>query len=177
MNIDSFKLITPVKKLILRPHRDEDAEFMVELNSDPEVTAHTPDGPLPGTDLAKQIIQGIRQQFLDKKIGRFIVVSPETNRPIGWCGLKWLDETDEIDLGYRFLKETWGKGIATEAAQACLHYGFKDLHFDRITAKVLPANIGSVKVLKKIGMREIGKVEEDGETYLHFEITKKEFKV
>ena len=175
MNIDDFKIVTPTQQLVLRPHRAEDATFMVELNSDPDVTAHTPDGPLPGPDVAKEIIQSLRQQFIDRKIGRFIVEEPKTKKPIGWCGLKWLEETDEIDLGYRFLKETWGKGIATEAAHSCLNYGFNELHFSRITAKVLPQNIASIKVLKKLGMREIGKVTEDGDTYLSYEITRKEF--
>lgn len=175
MNIDDFKIITPIQQLVLRPHRDEDAAFMVELNSDPDVTAHTPDGPLPGPEIAKEIIQSLRQQFLEKKIGRFIVEEPKTKRVIGWCGLKWLEETDEIDLGYRFLKETWGKGIATEAALSCLDYGFNQLNFNRITAKVLPQNVGSIKVLLKLGMKDIGKVVEDDETYLYYEITKNDF--
>lgn len=176
MNIDDFKIVTPIQQLVLRPHRAEDATFMVELNSDPAVTAYTPDGPLPGPDVARKIIQSLRQQFIDRKIGRFIVEEPTTKRAIGWCGLKWLEETDEIDLGYRFLKETWGKGIATEAARSCLDYGFNELHFSRITATVLPQNIASIRVLKKLGMREIGKVIEDGDTYLSYEITKKEFR-
>lgn len=176
MNIDDFKIVTPIQQLVLRPHRAEDATFMVELNSDPAVTAYTPDGPLPGPDVAKEIIQSLRRQFIDKKIGRFIVEEPKTKKAIGWCGLKWLEETDEIDLGYRFLKETWGKGIATEAARSCLNYGFNELHFSHITAKVLPQNIASIKVLKKLGMREIGKVTEDGDTYLSYEITRKEFR-
>lgn len=176
MNLNDFKIITPIQQLLLRPHRNEDATFMVDLNSDPEVTAYTPDGPLPGPEVAQIIIQSLRQQFLEKKIGRFIVEEPKTKRAIGWCGLKWLEETDEIDLGFRFLKEFWGKGIATETARTCLSYGFNQLHFSRITAKVLPQNIASIKVLKKLGMREIGKVEEDGDTYLYYEITSEEFR-
>lgn len=176
MNIDDFKIVTPIKLLTLRPHRNEDAAFMVELNSDPAVTAYTPDGPLPGQEIAEKIIQSLRQQFLDKRIGRFIVEESGTGRPIGWCGLKWLEDSNEIDLGYRFLKETWGKGIATEAALSCLHYGFHELNFPHITAQVLPTNIGSVRVLQKLGLREIGSVIEDDETYLHYEMSQVEFR-
>ncbi len=111
MLIDSFKIITTVHKLILRAHRKDDAAFMVELNSDPEVTEHTPDGPLPSHDVAIQIVHSIRQQFHDQKIGRFIVEEAGTLKPIGWCGLKWLEDSNEMDLGYRFLKEVWGKGL------------------------------------------------------------------
>ena len=175
VNIDDFKLISTDLHLILRPHRESDASFMVELNSNPAVTAHTPDGPLPGLDVAKEIIQSLRKQFLERQIGRFIV-EDATGKLLGWCGLKWLEETDEIDLGYRFLEETWGKGIATDAAMACVAYGFNQLHFQRITAKVLPKNHGSIKVLQKIGMKEIGRITEDDRAYCYFEITNNEFK-
>jgi [ribosomal protein S5]-alanine N-acetyltransferase len=175
LNIDAFKLITTGHHLILRPHRESDASFMVELNSNPAVTAHTPDGPLPGLDVAEEIIQSLRKQFIERQIGRFIV-EDATGKLLGWCGLKWLEETDEIDLGFRFLQETWGKGIATDAAMACLTYGFAQLHFPRITAKVLPANLGSVKVLQKIGMKEVRRIAEDDMEYCYFQITNNEFK-
>lgn len=174
--IDDFKIVTSRHHLILRPHREEDAEFMVELNSDPAITVYTPDGPLPNAEVAKNIILGLRQQFNEKRIGRFIVEDPQTKTPIGWCGLKWLEDSNEIDLGYRFLKKTWGKGIATDTALRCLEYGFTDLHFPLITATVVPQNIGSMKVLEKIGMKNMGEVVEDGVTYLRYEMTIEEFK-
>lgn len=65
MNIDDFKIVTPIQQLVLRPHRAEDATFMIELNSDPDVTAYTPDGPLSGPDAAQKIIQSLRQQFIE----------------------------------------------------------------------------------------------------------------
>lgn len=174
--IDDFKIVTSRHQLTLRPHREEDAEFMVELNSDPAITAYTPDGPLANVEVAKSIIQSLRQQFNEKRIGRFIVEDALTKKPIGWCGLKWLEDSNEIDLGYRFLKKTWGKGLATDAAFRCLEYGFTELCFPLITATVLPQNIGSIKVLEKIGMKKKGEVIEDGEMYLRFELTREEFK-
>lgn len=175
MEIDNFKIVTPLHKLILRPHRDEDAPFMIELNSDPEVTAYTPDGPLPSLDVAKMIIQSLRQQFMERQIGRFIVIDPKTNKAIGWCGLKWLEDSNEIDIGYRFVKSAWGRGIATETALSCLSYGFNQLHFSSITASVLPTNMASVRVLEKIGMKQIGILTEDGENYLQYKITDDDF--
>lgn len=88
MAIDDFCLISSVHQLKLRPHCETDAAFMLELNSNPAVTAHTPDGPLPDISIAKAIIQSMRDQFNDKKIGRLIVEDPTTGRAIGWCGLK-----------------------------------------------------------------------------------------
>jgi RimJ/RimL family protein N-acetyltransferase len=56
----------------------------------------------------------------------------------GWCGLKYLSETNEVDLGYRFMKKFWGKGYATEAALACIEYGFSRLHLQKLLAGPCP---------------------------------------
>ena len=168
MTIDNFKLLTT--RLELRPHRTEDADFMVTLNSDPEVTRYVPDGPLGDVREAIKIIESLRAQFVDRRIGRFIVIERATGKRIGWCGLKWIEELNEIDLGYRFLRSFWGKGFASEAAKACLDYGFNSLSFEKITAQIMPTNIASIVLAKKIGMKVVGRVEEDGVEFVVFEI-------
>ncbi len=168
MEIDNFKLMTP--RLELRTHYHDDAAFMLELNSDPDVTLHVPDGPLADILQAVEIIESLRAQFIDRRIGRFIVIERQTGKRIGWCGLKWLEDVDEIDLGYRFLKSAWGKGFASEAAMACLDYGFNTLNFARVTARIAPSNGASIALAKKLGMKEAGRVVEDGFEFLVFEI-------
>ena len=71
---------------------------------------------------------------------------------VGWAGLAYLPEFDEIDLGYRFLPEYWGKGIATEASHAILAYGFEELKLSRIIAIALKEHSASIKVMEKVGM-------------------------
>lgn len=60
--------------------------------------------------------------------------------------------TREVDLGYRFAFDYWGRGIATESSLAALRDGFETLGLRRIIALVLPANTGSIRVLEKVGM-------------------------
>lgn len=86
--------------------------------------------------------------------GRWMVARKETGEALGWCGLK--NEDGVIDLGYRFFRSAWGKGYATEAAQACIDYGFDKLNMPRITGRVLPDNIASCRVLEKVGMTFTG---------------------
>lgn len=168
MTVDDFKLLTP--RLVLRPHRSDDVDFMVELNLDPDITRYVPDGPIEDRSKAVELIESLKRQFAERKIGRFLVIEKATGKKLGWCGLKWLEETQEIDLGYRFLKSSWGQGFALEAAQACLSYGFNTLKFERITAKIMPANTASIALAKKLGMKEIARTIEDGDEYLVFEI-------
>ena len=75
---------------------------------------------------------------------------------IGWCGLKARPERNEIDLGYRFMKTAWGKGYATEAAFACIKYGFEKLNLERIVGRAMPQNTASLKVLQKCDMQYVG---------------------
>ena len=66
-------------------------------------------------------------------LGRWAIHTKADYEFIGWCGLKYIEETGIIDLGYRLLKTAWGKGYATEAAQYTLIYGLKNLKIKLIT--------------------------------------------
>ena len=95
------------------------------------------------------------------------------NEFIGFAGLKYLDDMDEVDLGYRFAKEYWGKGIATEAAKACVDYGFNKLGLSRIIAMVLPQNKGSIRVLEKLNFKFEKEMVEDGELVKVYVVAKR----
>ena len=71
---------------------------------------------------------------------------------IGFAGLKYLDEMDEVDIGYRFLTKYWGAGLASEAARAVLDFGFRNLHLEEIIGLAVPDNAASIRILEKLGM-------------------------
>jgi ribosomal-protein-alanine N-acetyltransferase len=82
--------------------------------------------------------------------GRWAVVNKEDGKLIGLCGFRLLETTPE--LFYMFSKASWGRGLATEAAGACLRYGFEELGFERVVAATRHANTRSIRVMTKIGM-------------------------
>ncbi len=138
----------------MRPHEMSDAAFMMYLNSDPEVVRYTGDSPFKDIQEAEVIMERLRKQFQFDRTGRFIVELKETGEPIGWCGLRWFPEVVMHDLGYRFLKNAWGKGYATETSIACLSYGKNDLKLKRVFAKAMRENLASIRVLEKLGFKE-----------------------
>ncbi|MGB7097073.1 MAG: GNAT family N-acetyltransferase [Anaerolineales bacterium] len=75
------------------------------------------------------------------------------NEIIGWSGLQYLPETDEIEIGYLLAKPYWGRGLATEGARAGLDYGFKVLNIPLIIGIVHPENFASQSVLENIGLK------------------------
>jgi RimJ/RimL family protein N-acetyltransferase len=75
---------------------------------------------------------------------------------IGATGLQHLADGPEIEVGYRFLKEHWGQGYATEAARVAIRFAFDELGLDRVVAVTLPTNHGSRRVMEKCGLTFVG---------------------
>lgn len=145
-------LIIETPRLLLRKKIVEDAPFFFDLNSGPLVTQYTGDGAFKNIQEAEEIVKYVIGQYKKNGYGRWMVLNKETNEPLGWCGLKYHEDTKETDLGYRFMQKYWNKGYATEAAIACIDYGFNVLKLDRIYGQAMRDNTASIQVLKKTGM-------------------------
>ncbi len=88
--------------------------------------------------------------------GPYAVVEQARCEVIGYCGLFYFPDINgraEIELGYRLARATWGQGYATEAAGAVRDYAFSVLSIQRLIALIDPANIASIRVAAKLGMR------------------------
>ena len=147
---------------MLRQFTEADALLIKELNNAPGVLKYIPEPALETEEQALKVIVDIILPQYKNNLGRWAVHTKYNNEFIGWCGLKWLKEVDEIDLGFRFKPGAWGKGYATEAAQHTLHYGLQHLQLKKIVAHAHIDNIASQKVLEKIGMQYVGEGIEDG---------------
>ena len=151
-----MNVIIETGRLLLRTFTIEDAPLIYELNLDPDVIRYTFD-PIKDIDQAREVLENtILPQYALYNHGRWATHLKQNLDFIGWCGLKARPERKEIDLGYRFSKKFWGKGYATEAAFACIKYGFEKLNLGRIVGRAVPDNIGSLKVLENCGMTYIG---------------------
>lgn len=157
-----MNIIIQTERLYLRQFTEADAPLVRMLNAAKGVLQYIPE-PIPQTDeeARKVIVDIILPQYANN-IGRWAVHLKSNDEFIGWCGLKWLKERDEIDLGYRFKPSTWNNGYATESAKAVLEYGLNKLKLPKIIAHAHIDNTGSQKVLEKIGMQYAGEGIEDG---------------
>jgi RimJ/RimL family protein N-acetyltransferase len=141
------------ERLGFREFEPNDGEVLYRLNSDPEVSRYTGDPPFADVGEARAFILGYELYRLHG-YGRWAVIQRQDQAFLGWAGLNLID--DEVDLGYRFFRSFWGQGFATEAAHACIEYGFGKLNLSRIIARALPENVASLKVLEKVGLKFIG---------------------
>lgn len=146
-----MKTIVETERLVLREAVEEDAEAFHAFNSDPRVMGPTGEPPWGSVTEARQRLREY-PDYRKHGYGRWAVVYKPHRCVVGFCGLKYLDELDEVDLGYRLAFGYWGRGIATESSLAVLKHGFEVLGLQRIVGLVLPVNTASINVLRKVGM-------------------------
>ncbi len=94
------------------------------------------------------------KHWADHGFGMWMLRDAETSAVIGRAILRHLDVegVDEVEVGYGFMPEYWGRGLATEIARACIRIGFDELRFPSLVAISTPANLASQHVMKKAGL-------------------------
>lgn len=148
-----MKILIETERLFLRKITLDDKENMFRLHSDPDVQKYTGEPVVESIEEIENAIQTRINDYEKYGYGRWATVLKNGMQFVGWAGLAYLPEFDEIDLGYRFLPEHWGTGIATEASQAILTYGFGELKLKKIIAIAMKENKASIKVMEKVGMK------------------------
>ena len=162
--MSNSNLFIETERLLIRPFKMEDIEPSYIMNLDAEVSRHTGDGGIVSKEeIERRIVENVFGDYEKHGFGRLAVELKGENKFIGFTGLKYLEDMDEVDLGYRFMKEYWGKGIATESAEACVNLGFNTLGLKRLIAMVLPENIGSIRVLEKLNFEYEKDIIEDNQ--------------
>jgi ribosomal-protein-alanine N-acetyltransferase len=148
MNIPTIK----TGRLVLRPFQLQDADPLHEILSIPGLLEYYPNPEPPDLERVQKLVQGQIDHWSEYGYGWWAVEPNGNDELIGWSGLQYLTETDEIEIGYLLSKSYWGMGLATESAAEGLDYGFRKLKIQEIVGIVHPENISSQKVLEKIGL-------------------------
>jgi len=167
-----MKIVLETERLVVREWEPEDAGAAFAVCGDAEVMRYIGDGR-PWADMRQshEWIGRGREAYAARGWGRWAVVEKAGGEVVGSCGFGLPSDASEVEFGYVFGRAHWGKGYATEAARACLRYGFERLGFDEVIASVDPLNLPSAKVLEKVGfelrgLRRFGDEAEDSLYYL-----------
>jgi len=144
------------ERLVIRPFRPEDAEQIHGAYVDPEVGIPLAHGR---TSRSMEETQGVLEQILQlyeaqDGLGPWAIVERSEEMVIGDCGLypSTGGSAGELEMAYRLRRSSWGRGYATEAADAVLRHGFSELGVSRVVADVEADNEASCRVLEKLGM-------------------------
>ena len=147
------KMITQTERLIIREFQVSDIEALAQILAKPEVMQFSIDGVFSTKQTAVKL-QSFLDSYQKNGYGKWAVIHRQSGRLIGYCGIvvEEIEGKLENELGYRLDSDLWGQGLATEAANACLKYGFDKLNFDYVLGMAEPENKASIRVLEKIGM-------------------------
>jgi RimJ/RimL family protein N-acetyltransferase len=157
-------------RLILRDITEADAELLFDLDSDPEVMRYI--GPRPAPDVSwyrdRTRAVYVPQQahpwhgarvVLDRASGAFlgwVFVRPATAsqdaRAMGWT------RSDAVEVGFRYRRPAWGRGVATEAATPLVQIALADPATAAVVACAHAGNAGSLRVLQNLGLERVGEV-------------------
>ncbi|MBS1525109.1 MAG: GNAT family N-acetyltransferase [Bacteroidetes bacterium] len=143
-------------RLILRSWQTGDHEPFIELNRDKAVMQFFPAAMSPEETL-RQVLR-IRAHFEQYGYGFFALERKNSGQFIGFTGFSHPSFqsyfTPCVEIGWRLSREHWRQGFATEAARACLQYGFVELGFEDIYSFTSVHNKASEKVMIRAGMKK-----------------------
>jgi RimJ/RimL family protein N-acetyltransferase len=140
------------ERLQLRRLRRSDLDAMHAYLGDARTMLYY---PAPFTrEFVRKWIDRSEQQFRKFGYGLFGVVLKSSGELIGDCGLVWqeIDGAPELEVGYHFHRAHWGRGYATEAAQACIEYAFANAGVSHVISLIRPENVPSRRVAERNGM-------------------------
>ncbi len=140
------------KRLRLRPWRIEDITAFARLAQDPQVMRYIGTGELWDGDRIRTWIEKQIHNFENLGYSFFAMVEVEKDDLIGICGAQQLSSTDDLEIGWWVRTDRWGHGYATEAALRIRDFVFETTSATELFAVAIPENIGSISVMKKIGM-------------------------
>lgn len=166
----------PTNHLTLRAFRLEDAPALHTILSETDILQYFPTPNTPTFEQVQKFIMRQLEHWRDHDFGWWAVTDRHTRALLGWNGLQFLPETDEVEVGFLLTKAARGKGYATEGAIASLKFGFDELQLDAIVGIVHPQNLASQKVLKKSGLSFTRNDEYFGMKIQRYEVTAQAFK-
>jgi RimJ/RimL family protein N-acetyltransferase len=142
------------QRLVLRCWQSSDREPFAKMNADPNVMEYFP-APLTSPQ-SDALVAKIERHFQKHGFGLYAVELKTGGDFVGFIGLSvpafHAHFTPCIEIGWRLSSNIWGKGLATEGAEAVLKYSREVLRLKDVVSFTVPVNIRSRRVMEKIGM-------------------------
>jgi RimJ/RimL family protein N-acetyltransferase/N-acetylglutamate synthase-like GNAT family acetyltransferase len=150
-------LTTP--RLTLRPFTEADVEPLHRILNEDGILRYFPRPEPPDLARVQHLVGGQLQHWEEHGLGWWAVELRSTGELLGWNGLQYLPDTEEVEVGYLLSRRRWGQGLATEGAQAALRFGIETPRLGSIIGVVHPENIASQRVLEKAGLTLINEAD------------------
>ena len=164
-------ILAETPRLLLRPMQADDFDFTFRMQSDPISMRFIRPPATDPAEVHERMAMWAKYSAENPGLGAFAAISKESGQPVGNCIVRHLDwqPGNDLEIGYGLLPEHWGRGLATEIAQAISDYALTRFEVPRVLAVTDPDNTASQRVLEKCGFRHIGRRFIYGSDNLEFE--------
>lgn len=141
------------QRLRVRPWQDSDRPAFERMVADAEMMRHLTQGRTWRADEVDEFLARQARHLAGHGCCMGALVLTATDEVVGVAGIQPLDLPGEYELGWWVWKDHWGRGYATEAAQALVAHARDVMGLKRVVAVIDPPNTASVRVAEKVGMR------------------------
>jgi ribosomal-protein-alanine N-acetyltransferase len=162
-------------RLTLRPLSLDDLEWFAAMRGDKDIMRFIGRVGAVPREIAEERLHRHLECWAERGLGMFGVRERGQETAVGWAGLQPMDGTDEIEVGYAFGRDAWGRGYATEVARALVRWGFETLELERIVAVAYAENTASRRVMDKLGMQFEGVRYIYGTDSVYYSLTRSAF--
>lgn len=137
-------------RLVLRRFTDQDREPFAAINADPDVLRHI--GPPLTREQSDALVDRIRQTWVDLGFGLYAAESRTSGELLGFIGLnRHRMRPDDVEIGWRLGRASWGQGLATEGASAVRDMAFAEIGLSELISITVAENVRSIRVMEKLG--------------------------
>jgi [ribosomal protein S5]-alanine N-acetyltransferase len=164
------------ERLTLRPISLSDIDALHAFWIDPSVRRYLWDNEVIARETVVEIVDSSEHCFGEIGSGLFAIeLQTVPDQIIGFCGLRRMEGTDDMELLYGMLPRYWGEGLVAEAAREVLRHGFEACSLPRIMGATNTPNQRSVRVMQRLGMVFEDRRQHKGLDTVVYSITPAEF--
>jgi ribosomal-protein-alanine N-acetyltransferase len=155
-------VVLTTERLTLRRLQSDDLAPLFALYRDPDIRQYFPEKTLSLEQTREELEWFLHGHPKHPQLGLWATIEKSTGSFLGRCGLlPWtLDGRQEVELAFLIDKRRWGEGFATEAARGIVGYARDRLGLTRLICLIMPGNVASMSVARKVGMA-LDRVHED----------------
>lgn len=166
----SLNMNLNTERIFLRAITAEDINEFYEIMKKDSVGKWLGIGKGMSLEETEQYMNKIIKHWNQYGFGVWATVNKSSGEIMGHCGLRYIDDTEDIEIIYLLDPGFWGVGYASEAADTVINFAFQSLKIKKLTARVRTNNIKSKKVIEKLGFQFIDDKHYHDRTLSYFEL-------
>lgn len=142
------------ERLLLRKIAFNDVADIFEYASDPRVSEYTMWSTHDSIEDTKFFVKSLIKMYKRRELVDWVIFHKADRKSIGTCGfVEWSMTHSRAEIGYALSRKYWGSGYMSEAVSAAVEFGFREMQLNKVEGKCEINNIGSARVMEKVGMQ------------------------